>query len=169
MFSETSNLASRITDLLALAISYLLYSSLLNYAKDDIYLIVDMFFYVSLVFICLRLSKKLFFVLFIPKSRVLYILMGNISGLVVGTILVLVFVQFFPAFEEKSVVIIASSVQAFFILGTLSPLVKSSHRDIIHKGVNYMTDREKIVDEFAEIVKLMDVSVDTDIGQSAAQ
>lgn len=132
MFSKTSDLASRTTDLLALAISYLLYASILNGSGQGTNLLVGMFIYAGIVFICLRLSKKLFFELLIPKNRVLYILLGNISGLVLGTILMLMFIQLFPAFKEKVEVVVASSVQVFFILGTLSPLLKSSHRDIIH-------------------------------------
>ena len=128
---KTPSLFSSTADLLALAISFLLYSSLLDNGGDGEYLIRNMFFYVSLVFIGLRLTRSLFFLRLIPKSRVLFTLLGNISGLAVGTILALLFVQFFPAFEEKPVVIIASSVQAFFILGTFSPLVKYSRRDII--------------------------------------
>ena len=131
MLSKTSSFYSRATDLLALAISFLLFTALLHVGDVSEYLIRNMFFYVCLVFICLRLSKRLFFVLLIPKSRVLFILLGNISGLLVGTILALVFIQFFPAFGEAAIVIIASSVLAFFILGTFSPLVKSSHRDIL--------------------------------------
>jgi hypothetical protein len=117
---------------LALSISYVIYALLLNNTEDNIHLMMNMFFYVSLVFFSLRLSKKLIFVMRIPKSRVLYTLLGNIFGLVLGTILMLFFVEFFPALEESTAVIFASSVQAFFILGTLSPLVKSSHLDIIH-------------------------------------
>jgi hypothetical protein len=132
MFSKNSNLSSRTTDLLALSISYIIYALLFNHTDDIIQLMINMFFYVSLVFISLRLSKKLLFVLRIPKSRVLYTLLGNTFGLVMGTVLMLFFVQFFPALEESTTVIFASSVQAFFILGTLSPLVKSSHLDVIH-------------------------------------
>lgn len=116
---------------MALVVSFLLFSSLLHYGGEGEYLMRKMFVYVSLVFICLRLSKRLFFLLRIPKNRVLCTLLGNISGFSVGTVLALVVVQIFPASGELKAVIIASSVLAFFILGTFSPLVKSSHRDII--------------------------------------
>jgi len=140
MLLKTSSFFSRATDLLALVISFLLFASLLYSGMDDEYLIRSILIYVILVFICLRLCKRLFFVMLIHKSRVLCILLGNISGLAVGTILVLIIMQFLPSLEEKAIAIIASSVLAFFILGTISPLVKSSQRDIIFQKASAVGD-----------------------------
>ena len=140
MLLKTSSFFSRATDLLALVISFLLFASLLYSGMDDEYLIRSILIYVIPVFICLRLCKRLFFVMLIHKSRVLCILLGNISGLAVGTILVLIIMQFLPSLEEKAIAIIASSVLAFFILGTISPLVKSSQRDIIFQKASAVGD-----------------------------
>ena len=140
MLLKTSSFFSRATDLLALVISFLLFASLFYSGEDDEYLIRSILIYVIPVFICLRLCKRLFFVMLIHKSRVLCILLGNISGLAVGTILVLIIMQFLPSLEEKAIAIIASSVLAFFILGTISPLVKSSQRDIIFQKASAVGD-----------------------------
>jgi len=140
MLLKTSSFFSRATDLLALVISFLLFASLFYAGVDDEYLIRSILIYVIPVFICLRLCKRLFFVMPIHKSRVLCILLGNISGLAVCTILVLIIMQLLPSLEEKAIAIIASSVLAFFILGTISPLVKSSQRDIIFQKASAVGD-----------------------------
>lgn len=129
---KTSSTCSRATDLIVLTISFLLFSLVVGKgAASTDQLLMNMAFYVGVVFVALRLSKRFFFEHLALKSRMLRILLGNTSGLLVGTILSLLLEQLFPGLGERAVVFIFSSVLAFFILGTLSPMVKSSHHDII--------------------------------------
>ena len=129
---KKSSLWSRVMDISVLSASYLLFSYIVDSGVVDVQqLLINMIFYVSIVFITLRLGKRILFDLIKNKSRMLCILLGNVSGLTMGTLLAMLLEQFFPGVSERAVVVIFSSVLAFFILGTLSPMVKSSHRDII--------------------------------------
>ncbi len=127
---KTSSFCSRLTDLIVLSISFILFSYLVDFGNPE-QLFTNMAFYVGTVFICLRACKRLFFEFANNKSRMLRILLGNVSGLLLGSILALELEHIFPNLGEKAVVVIFASLLAFFILGTLSPMVKSSHRDII--------------------------------------
>ena len=129
---KKSSLWSRAMDISVLSISYLLFSYIAESGSIDVQqLLINMIFYVGIVFITLRLGKRILFDLIKSKSRILCILLGNVAGLTIGTLLAMLLEQFFPGVSERAVVVIFSSVLAFFILGTLSPMVKSSHRDII--------------------------------------
>ena len=129
---KKSSLWSRAMDISVLSISYLLFSYIAESGSIDVQqLLINMIFYVGIVFITLRLGKRILFDLIKNKSRILCILLGNVAGLTIGTLLAMLLEQFFPGVSERAVVVIFSSVLAFFILGTLSPMVKSSHRDII--------------------------------------
>ena len=92
---------------------------------------VDLLLYVCVLFVCVRLSKRAVFAYVHSSSRSLHVLLGNIVGLFVGSCIVLLIGQLLPAIQEMALVVVFSSITAFFILGTLSPMVKSSYRDII--------------------------------------
>lgn len=127
---QLSSFSSRATDLMVLTTSFLIFTLATDFINTK-QIMIDLFFYVSIVFICLRLSKRLVFEYVHNSNRVLNVLLGNGSGLFLGGGLVLSVSQVLPALHESSLVVVFSSIMAFFILGTLSPLVKSSHRDII--------------------------------------
>ena len=127
-----SRFASRMMDLLVLTLSFLLFVFLLD-IKWDAQVAVDLVFYVAVVFVCLRLARRAIFEYVHYSKRVINIVLGNVSGLIAGVVLVAVCNQFISGIAEHLLVVILSSVLAFFILGTLSPLVKASHLDrIIH-------------------------------------
>ncbi len=131
IFSQSS-FASRLTDLLVLIVSFLLFVALMD-LKVTAQLLVEMSFYVSVVFICLRFARRFIFENFHYPTRVLKVLLGNISGLVSGVVMIILVGQLIPVFSQSVVVVVFSSILAFFILGTLSPLIKSSNYDkIIH-------------------------------------
>ena len=128
---KTSSLYSRLVDLLVLAVSFLLFAYITEYESQS-QLWIDLFFYVSVVFISLRLSKRFIFERIHTENRIACVLLGNITGLLFGAVLAILLESFFPGNGEVILVVVFSSIMAFFILGTLSPMVKSSHNDIIH-------------------------------------
>jgi len=128
---KTSSLYSRIVDLLVLSASFLLFSYLTGY-QNPAQILTDLLFYVSVVFICLRLCKRYIFNHIHTNSRISLVLLGNVTGLIFGALVAIFVESFFSGNGEVFLVVIFSSVLAFFILGTLSPMVKSSHNDIIH-------------------------------------
>jgi hypothetical protein len=122
---------SRITDLVVLAASYLLFSFMTGRLPTG-ELIINLLVYVSIVFVCLRLAKRLTFRYLPEAPRVVSILLGNIAGLMSGSLLVGIFCDLMPGVQEFFLAVLLSSVLAFFILGTLSPMIKSSRLDITH-------------------------------------
>jgi len=128
---NTNSFHSRLIDITALTISFLLFAI----ATDHLHplgMLFDTAVYVSIVFVCLRLSKRFVFDSFHSSSRIVRVLLGNLLGFVSGVIILLTLKAILPFVNGDTAVIVFSSVLAFFILGTLSPMVKSSNLDIIH-------------------------------------
>lgn len=128
---RSSSLGSRLADLIVLTVSFLLFE-LITDLKSFNQLLLDLLVYVPALFVCLRLSKRVMFNYIRSSNRMINVLLGNISGLVLGGLLVALFASIFPDLHINLIVVIFASIMAFFVLGTLSPMVKSSHRDIIH-------------------------------------
>jgi hypothetical protein len=122
---------SRITDLIVLATSFLLLAVITGFGSFE-QVIIDLVLYVAVVFISLRVCKRIVFEYVHTSRRITRVLLGNISGLILGVLLVIMLDQLFPGIGESALIVILSSILAFFILGTLSPMVKSSYHDIIH-------------------------------------
>jgi hypothetical protein len=127
-----SSFGSRLTDLSVLSVSFLLFVGLMD-IKLTAHVLFDLITYVMVVFVCLRLARRLIFDNMLYTKRIFKILIGNVSGLVTGAMLILLADQFIPFISQSFIIVILASILAFFILGTLSPLIKSSNHDrIIH-------------------------------------
>ena len=127
----TSRFYSRIIDLIVLTSSFLFLTAITDIGSPFGFSI-DLFYFVVVMFISLRLSKRIIFQYLHTSSQIARVLLGNITGLVVGAALVMFIEQFFMGLVGGAMIVVFSSILAFFILGTLSPMVKSSQRDIIH-------------------------------------
>ena len=121
---------SRIIDLIVLATSFLLLAVITGFGSFE-QVIIDLVLYVAVVFISLRVCKRIVFEHIHTSRRITSVLLGNISGLLLGSLSVILLDQLFPGIGESALIVILSSILAFFILGTLSPMVKSSYHDII--------------------------------------
>ena len=121
---------SRIIDLIVLATSFLLLAVITGFGSFE-QVIIDLVLYVAVVFISLRVCKRIVFEYVHTSRRITSVLLGNISGLLLGALSVILLDQLFPGIGESALIVILSSILAFFILGTLSPMVKSSYHDII--------------------------------------
>ncbi len=127
-----SSLGSRLADLAVLSVSFLLFVGLMD-IRLTTQVLFDLFAYVLVVFVCLRLARRLIFDNMHYTKRIFKILLGNVSGLVAGAVILLLAGHFIPFVSQSFIIVILASVLAFFILGTLSPLIKSSNHDrIIH-------------------------------------
>jgi hypothetical protein len=127
-----SSFASRLMDLVVLSVSFLLFVALM-----DIHLttgiVLELVSYVGIVFVCLRVARRLIFEYVDYSKRTFNVLLGNVTGLISGAVLLLVVDHFVPFISQSIFIVICASILAFFILGTLSPLIKSSNYDkIIH-------------------------------------
>ncbi len=124
-------MASRIMDIAALTVSFLLFSLITNF-NDTQHFLMNLILFVSITFICIRLSKRFIFSNNHSSNRTVKVLIGNIIGLVFSIIIISLLANFLAGFTEELVVIILASIFTFFILGTASPIAKSSDKDIIH-------------------------------------
>ncbi len=127
IFSRSS-WGSRITDLIVLSASFLLFVFLLDIRITQ-QVMIEFALYVTILFVCLRLARRIAFTRLKYSKRVFNAVLGNISGLVTGSLLVLLANQFFSVVNEMVGIVICASVLAFFVLGTLSPLILASQRD----------------------------------------
>ena len=128
---RSSNFYSQIIDLIVLTSSFLLLVMITDMGSIQ-QVAADLVLYVVVVFISLRTCKRLVFE-FVPTSnRITAVLLGNVSGLILGALSVILLDQLLPGIGESALIVILSSILAFFMLGTLSPMIKSSNRDIIN-------------------------------------
>ena len=131
VFSRSS-WGSRITDLLVLTTSFLLFVGLMDIRISQ-QVIINLAFYVVVMFICLRFARRIIFAHINYSKRVFNVVLGNVAGLLLGSLLVLVVNRFVSVLSENTILVICASILAFFVLGTLAPLIKASQRDkMIH-------------------------------------
>lgn len=128
---RTSSFGSKVTDIIVLTASFLLFAMIMEYENFS-GLIIDLFLYVVVVFTCLQVSRRLILEYVHSSKNFVNILTGNITGLAVGGVVIFIINLMLPGIKESMVVVVFASVLAFFVLGTLSPMVKSTRRDIIH-------------------------------------
>ena len=128
---RSSSFSSRMTDFVVLSMSFVMFA-LLTESTSFVQMMINMVCYVGIVFVCLRLAKRIVFQYVQNATRVINVLIGNIAGLIVGGALVLSIGYIVPGIAESALVVVFSSVMAFFILGTLSPMVRSSKSDILY-------------------------------------
>ncbi len=128
---RSSSFYSRVIDLIVLASSFLLLAIITDLGTIQ-QVASDLVLYVVVVFISLQICKHIVFEYVDTSRRITTVLLGNVSGLIMGALSVILLDQLFPGIGESALIIILSSILAFFMLGTLSPMVKSSYHDIIH-------------------------------------
>ena len=128
---NSSRFYSRLIDLIVLTSSFLLLTVITDIG-NPMKFPFDLMVFVAVMFISLRLCKRIVFEHVHTSSIIACVLLANVTGLVVGALLVMLIDQFFAGIAESALIVILSSVLAFFIFGTLSPMIKSSRQDIIH-------------------------------------
>ncbi len=127
----SSDTGSRIIDLSVLIISFLVFELLIG-SQGLRHTALEMLMYVSVLFISIRVGKRFVFQSLSGQHRCINTIYGNVFGIVVGVTVLFLVDSLMPILSENLLVVVFSSVMAFFVLGTLSPVVKSSHKDIIH-------------------------------------
>jgi len=121
---------NRIVDFLVLGATFFV-SCLLFAVESGSALIFQILAYSTLLLVCVRLSKRAVVSYNRSIGEVSRQIIGNGAGILIGTCIMLVVEKLVSASGEIFVAVIFSSVMAFFILGTLSPIV---HRTpLMHK------------------------------------
>lgn len=121
---------NRVVDFSVLCASFFVSSLLFSIASGNA-LFIQTLAYSTLLLVCVRLAKRAIVSYNRSIGEVSRQILGNGVGILIGTCIMLVLENLVSASADIFVVVIFSSVMAFFILGTLLPIV---HRTpISHK------------------------------------
>ena len=94
-------------------------------------LIIQTFIYACVVLLAVSIVKRLLFSTFTSAGRVVKTIIINATGLFIGAIIMLIFGYIFPELGEFTVAVVLASVMAFFVFGTLSPLLRSDRHSLL--------------------------------------
>ncbi len=123
-------LRNRIVDFVVLGVTFFV-SCMLFSVDLEIYLLFQVVSYVTILLICVLLCKRAIVSYDKSIGEFSRQILGNATGIFIGSCFVLVLEKLVSAGGEIFVAVIFSSVMAFFILGTLSPIVHKSQ--VVHK------------------------------------
>ncbi len=94
-------------------------------------LIIHTFLYACIVLLAVTLGKRLLSSAFTSAGSVVKTIIINATGLFIGVIIMLIFGYIFPELGEFTVAVVLASVMAFFVFGTLSPLLRSDRHSLL--------------------------------------
>jgi hypothetical protein len=124
---NNSKIDSRVIDLLVLGITiYVTCSTLLVHVGIEVLLLTIV--YPSVILVSVKIGQYFLSPVIFSLNTVVKLMLDNAAGLFIGTIIMLILGFIIPSFSNFSVVIIIASVMAFFVLGTLSPLIRPDKR-----------------------------------------
>ncbi len=121
---------SRIMDAAVLTISFLLFSLLTGFLSQPDF-VLFLVLHVAVLYAGLRLGKRLVFTHVELPSHMAAILSGNLLGLFAGNLVLASLLSVLSLNPSAVVINLIASGAAFFILGTLSPIIRDSRSDII--------------------------------------
>ena len=94
-------------------------------------LIIHTFIYACIVLLAVSIGKRMLSANFTSAGRVVKTIIINATGLFIGAIIMLIFGYTFPELGEFTVAVVLASVMAFFVFGTLSPLLRSGRHSLL--------------------------------------
>jgi len=93
-------------------------------------LIIHTFIYACIILLAVSIGKQMLSSTFTSTGRVVKTIIINATGLFIGVIIMLIFGYIFPELGEFTVAVVLASVMAFFVFGTLSPLLRSDRHSL---------------------------------------
>ena len=93
-------------------------------------LIMHTFIYACVVLLAVAIGKRILSANFTFAGRVVKTIIINATGLFIGAIIMLIFGYIFPELGGFTVAVVLASVMAFFVFGTLSPLLRSERHSV---------------------------------------
>ena len=123
-------LLDRLVDLTVLSATFYISCMLLSVELEGS-LLLQAFAYLTILLVCVRLSKRAITSYNKSIGETTRKILGNATGILIGTCVVLLFGKILLIGGDIIVVVILTGVMAFFILGTLSPIVHKT--PIVHK------------------------------------
>ncbi len=127
--NEPDTIAVRFIDFMVLGGSFYLACFLLSIPVANI-LIIQTFMYASTVLLAVVVGNRLLSSTLTSAGRVVKMIIINATGLFIGSIIMLIFGYIFPELGGFSVAVVFASVMAFFVFGTLSPLLRSDRHSV---------------------------------------
>jgi hypothetical protein len=116
---------NRLIDFVALGATF--YISCMTFSVEiGSSLVFHMLAYSSILLVFVRLSKRKIASCFTSAGESTRLILGNAIGILIGACIMLLLEKVSPFHTNFSLVIILSSVMAFFVLGTIGPLVQTS-------------------------------------------
>ncbi len=115
---------SRIIDFLVLGCTFYVSCLLLSVplSGDTIF---HTLLYAAVILISVRLGRYCLSAVLLSVNSVVKLMLCNATGLLVGSIVMFVLSSsMVPGLNELAIVVVFASVMAFFVLGTISPLLK---------------------------------------------
>ncbi len=126
---NSDTITEKAISFIILGCSFYLSSFLLSIQAER-NLIIQTFVYACVVLLAVSVGKRMLSSTFTSAGRVVKTIIINATGLFIGSIIMLIFGHIFPEFGEFTVAIVLASVMAFFVLGTLSPLLRSDRHSV---------------------------------------
>jgi hypothetical protein len=125
-----SRLLDRLVDFTVLGATFYVSCILLS-VESGSSLFFQALAYATILLVCVRLSKRAVTSYNKSISETTRQILGNATGILIGSCVVLLFDKILSMHGDIIVVVILTGVMAFFILGTLSPIVHKT--PIVHK------------------------------------
>lgn len=93
-------------------------------------LIIHPFIYAGIAQLAMSFGKRTLAANFTSTGRVVKTIIINATGLFIGAIIMLISGYIFPELGGFSVAVVLASVMAFFVFGTLSPLLRFDRHSV---------------------------------------
>ena len=123
--AKQNSIVSRTIDFVVLGCTFyascLLLSVPVNYNT-----VLHTLLYATVILVSVRLGRRCLSSAFESVNSVVKLMLCNATGLLAGAIIMLILGSIIPALGEIAIAVIFASVMAFFVLGTISPLLKRS-------------------------------------------
>lgn len=126
MLVEQTNrqiLVARLIDFVVIGLTFFLSCSLLSINFENS-LIMHVFMYTSVVLVSVRLGKRFLSRVFSSSNWVVTMILGNATGFLIGACAMVILQFFIPEVRVAVTAIFVASIMAFFVLGTVAPLLK---------------------------------------------
>ena len=130
IWNADSRLLDRLVDFTVLGATFYISCMLLSVELEGS-LFIQTLAYSTILLACVRLSKRAITSYNKSIGETTRKILGNATGILIGTCVVLLFETILSTRGDIIAVVILTGVMAFFILGTLSPVVHKT--PIVHK------------------------------------
>jgi len=127
---ERYTITVRVIDFMILAGSFYLACFLLSIPVAN-NLIIQTLVYACIVLLSVTFGNHLLSSAITSSGRVVKMIIINATGLFIGAIIMLIFGYIFPELGGVTFAVLLASVMAFFVFGTLSPLLRSDRHSLL--------------------------------------